>query len=244
MQSEQHQDQELIHEVLTHCKLPDSIDVNVIKSRIFNYITAQEEYYRDTKSPLIIESGISEWITSNASKGTMIGGGSCAMDVKTQENEGIDVMCVIMNKTISNEKSLHQNFKSSGANLDTLFNDKKDNEALSLYMNDLYKKLNDVKNTKNLTDLYILAYISTYTNVYLSCFKINLECIHQVTSGGFVTGKVDDKPSVNIVANNFINSTYGKVNLYKSKKRIELRLLPEIINSEHTVMLYSLEAKE
>ena len=56
-----------------------------------------------------------------------------------------------------------------------------------------------------------------------------------VTSGGFVRG--GDR---NIIANGFINPTEGNVKLYKSKKRLELRLNPEVITSPHTVTLWSL----
>ena len=47
------------------------------------------------------------------------------MDIQTSSNEGIDAMCVVMNKSnTSNEKSLMQNFKTAGENLDTLFREK------------------------------------------------------------------------------------------------------------------------
>ena len=143
-----------------------------------------------------------------------------------------------MNKNLSNEKSLIQNFNSSGADLDILFKEKKDNEALNLYINQYSKKLYNVKNEKNLKDLYILSFISTNKDVYLTCFKINLKNIPNISSGGFVNKQKD--LCSNIIVNNFIKPLYGNVKLYKAKKRIELRLLPAIIKSEHTVKIYSL----
>jgi hypothetical protein len=47
-----------------------------------------------------------------------------------------------MNKGTSNEKSLMQNFSSAGKNLDTLFTEKKDVEALSLFTEEYISKIN------------------------------------------------------------------------------------------------------
>ena len=236
-----------VNEVLELCKIPESINIGMMTEFINKYMESRVSYYREKKRSPFIEDEFSEFYTAKCSNGIEIGGGSCAMDVQTKENEGIDAICVIMNKNSSNEKSLIQNFSSSGVDLDTLFRDKKDSEAIELYLAQYLNKLKDVKNKKKLKELYILAFISTKNDVHMVCFKINLESIKNVTSGGFVktkAGKADK--NVNIIVNNFINPSYGNVKLYKSKKRIELRLLPAVLNSEHAVKVYStgLESKE
>lgn len=224
--------------VLTLCPIPESINIDEIKEKFTNYMDPRKEYYKDKHRAPYVEDEFSEYFTARASGGCEIGGGHCAMDVKTKNNEGIDAMCVIMNKAISNEKSLIQKFVSSGLNLDILFNEKKDEEAVALFMNDYKKKLEKVKEDKNLTDLYILAYISTDTDIYMACFKINISNISLVKSGGFVEGKKGNY--VNIFVDNFINSNIGKVTLYKSKKRMELRLKKQILQYEHVYKIYSI----
>ena len=226
-------------EVLELCSLPESFNINQMKEHINNYMASRVQYYREKKRAPFIEDEFSEYYTAKTTNGIEIGGGSCAMDVQTKDNEGIDAMCVVMNNNSSNEKSLIQNFRSSGLELDTLFNEKKDTEAVNLYVAQYLKKLQDVKREKTLKELYILAFISTRTDVFLACFKINIENIKLVSSGGFVKNK-GAKNAKNIIINNFINPSYGNVKLYKSKKRLELRLQKNILKSEYVVKIYTM----
>ena len=223
--------------VLTLCPFPESINIEVIKEMVNGYMGPREEYYKNKNRSPYIEDEFSEYFTAKASQGEEIGGGHCGTDVKTKDNEGIDAMRVIMDKGTSNEKSLIQNFSSSGSNLDTLFNEKKDEEAVQLFMNDYSDKLKKVKKDKNLKKLYILAYISTNTDIYLACFKMNISKISNVKSAGFVENKTK---CVNININNFIDPNIGKVNLYRSKKRVELRLKQNLLNEEHVHKIYSM----
>ena len=223
--------------VLTLCPFPESINIEAIKEMVNVYMGPRVEYYKNKNRAPYIEDEFSEYFTAIASGGEEIGGGHCGTDVKTKDNEGIDAMCVIMNENMSNEKSLIQNFSSSGSNLDTLFNEKKDEEAVQLYMNDYSNKLKNVKKDKNLQQLYILAYISTNTDIYIACFKMNVSKISNVKSGGFVENK---KKCVNIIIDNFIDPNIGRVNLYRSKKRVELRLKQNILHEEYVHKIYSM----
>lgn len=233
-------DENIINEnnVLTLCSIPESIRVNEIKEKISNYMESRIEYYRCKNRPPFVEDEFGEYFTAISSDGREIGGGNCGMDVITKNDEGIDVTCIIMKQDISNEKSLIQNFTSSGSNLDALFIEKKDEEAVELFMNEYRKKLEKVKEDENLIDLYILAYISTNTDIYLACLQIDISKIRFVNSGGFVKGKKEN--SVNIILNNFINNNIGKVTLYKSKKRLELRLKKDILQEEFIHKIYSI----
>jgi hypothetical protein len=222
--------------VLSLCPFPESFNKDIMIEDIKKYMKPRKEYYKYKNRAPYIEDEFSEYFTARASGGCEIGGGHCGMDVKTKNNEGIDSMCVIMNKDISNEKSIIQNFASSGSNLDILFKEKKDDEAVQLYMNDYIKKLKKVKENKKLSDLYILAFISTCTDIYIACFKINIEKIIYVSSGGFVGNK---EKCVNINVDNFIDSNVGKVSLYKSKKRVELRLKKQLLQEKHVYKIYS-----
>ena len=225
--------------VLTLCPIPESINISEIEENIRNYMEPRIAYYRDKNRSPYVEDEFSEYFTAKSSGGCEIGGGHCGMDVRTRNNEGIDAMCVVMNKDLSNEKSIIQNFASSGSNLDTLFQEKKDEEAVSLFMDDYKKKLENVREEKNLTDLYILAYISTDTDIYVACLKIDISKIINVKSGGFVKGN-NKESHVNILVDNFIDTNIGKVTLYKSKKRVELRLKKAILREEYVYKIYSM----
>jgi hypothetical protein len=227
---------EEMRNVLEICKIPNSLNIEQMKELIKEYMEGRKKFYQSTNRPCMYEDEFSEYHTAICTHGKTIGGGSCGMDVKTGMSEGIDAMCVIMNKTQSNEKSLMQNFSESGENLDHLFHEKDDATAVGLFVEGYSKKLLKCKTEKDLTELYILAFISTHTEVHMTCFNINIENLKNVSSGGFVGDKY-----VNIIVNGFINSAYGNVRLYKSKKRMELRLHHAILQHEHTVKIYSME---
>lgn len=223
--------------VLKICTLPESINVDRMKELVLKYMGSREEFLTLAKRPPSIESWFSELITSIASGGILIGSGSCKMDVKTKDNEGIDSTCLIMHKSGTNEKSIMQNFSKSGNNLDTLFDEKNDKEAVRLFSEGYREKLMKCKNEKKLDRLFILSFISTESEIYLVCFEINTENIGHVYSGGFV--REEGGNCKNISVHNFIDPLYGNVNLYKSKKRLELRLTPGILESQYVVKLYT-----
>lgn len=221
--------------VIEICETPEYIDMTLLKSLVSAYLAPRIPFYTETGGNMFIEDEFSEYFMAKASNGLQIGKGHCPMDVKTSNGDGIDAMCVCLNGNQTNEKSIIQNFAESGRALDGLFADKKDVEAVTLYMADLKKKWNQVKIDKELEDLYYSCFISTKTNVYFATLKINPSAIDDVESAGFRAGSTGDK---NILFRNFIDSSIGIVTLYKSKKRIELRLTRAIIESEYTVKLY------
>ena len=196
------------------------------------YVDSRLDFYKETKRNLVIEDEFSEYWLAKASNGKQIGKGSGGMDIKTSTNEGIDAMCIIMNKTISNEKSLVQNFSTAGQNLDNLFIEKKDTEAIQLFMKTYQTKLNKTKLDYSLEKMYIIGFISLNHSVYATCFELNIDNIPNIVSGGFT------KSNKSIKINNFIDTGFGEVKLYKSKKRIELRLKSSIISQEDTIKLY------
>jgi hypothetical protein len=221
--------------VLEPCNPPASVNTEQLKGYVENYMGGRREFYRETTRSPYIEDEFSEWWTAKASRGIEIGKGSGGMDVKTGVGEGIDAMCVVMNSNGSNEKSLMQNFSEAGANLDTLFIEGKDSDALELFTKGYSEKIMNIKETAGLTDLYILAFVSTMSDIYLVCLKLNPDLISDVRSGGFVGNQ-----GKNIIAKNFINPELGDVKLYKSKKRLELRFKKKVLDSEYVVKLYTL----
>lgn len=224
--------------VLEICPIP--INVEPVMAYISRYMASRASYYAEKKRAPFVEDEFAEYYIAKSSGGSEVGGGSCAMDVIAflKCKIGIDVMCVIMNKSMPNEKSLIQNFSSSGADLDSMFKQRQDKEAVSQYLEQYSHKLEGVKAKHSLEDLYILAFVSTISEIFLVCFKIDMSNIKNVVSGGFVGGE----SSVNISVSNFVDSAYGTVKLYKSKKRMELRLLPAVLKSKLAVKIYELPA--
>jgi hypothetical protein len=210
--------------VLEPCEIPSSIDKNKLKEYVCNYILPRQEFYIKTNRPLYIEDEFSEWWIEKASGGYPVGKGNGATDVITSSKEGIDVMCVIMNSNQTNEKSLIQNFNTAGCDLDSLFKNKEDTSAINLFMDDLKKKLLDVRAKYQLCELYILAYISLQNSIYVCCFKYNIDLIGNIISSGFT------KQGQSIMVGNFIDERFGNVKLYKAKKRLELRLSSSCVN--------------
>lgn len=209
------------------------ININELKILINKYMEPRIEYYESTNTKnLEIESGFSEWWISKVSNGIKIGDGNCPFDILTSKNKGIDVMCMCINGNYSNEKSIIQNFKDSGNNLDYYFSNKNYNEAINIFLESYKKKIINFQNEKKCKEIYYLSFISSSKHVYLSVFKININnIIYTIEDGVTRQGK-----SINIKY--LIDEKYGSTKLYKSKKRIELRLNKNILSSPYTIIIY------
>jgi hypothetical protein len=197
-----------------------------------DYLTdGRMEYYKSTsRQNLILEDGFMEFITANCINGERVGEGHCPVDV-VKDDKGIDVLCVCLNGIHTNEKSIMQNFSKCGNHLDTLFDTCKYQEALSLFTKEYYKKLFNAKKSKKIRKLYYLAFISTNENVYMSVFKINLACILNIKYENIT------KQKKSIKFKGFIDDKFGITTLFKSKKRLEIRLNKNILNFYNTIRL-------
>lgn len=197
-----------------------------------DYITnGRMEYYKSTSRENInLENGIMEFITAKCINGERVGEGHSPIDI-LKNDKGIDVLCVCLNGKQTNEKSIMQNFRKCGNNLDILFDTCKYQEALSLFTKEFYKKLLNAKISKNIKKLYYLAYISTNENVYMSVFKINLECISNIKYENIT------KQKKSIKFKGFIDAKFGITTLFKSKKRLEIRLNKDILDCYNTIRL-------
>ena len=83
-------------------------------------------------------------------------------------------------------------------------------------------------------NLYYLGFVSTVDEVFLVNFKINVE---NIENAGV---KKATKGGVSIFLKNFIRPEHGTVKLYKSKKRVELRLKRSVIEDKNAVSIYKL----
>lgn len=229
---------------MRNTKMLEPCSVKEIKLNISNLISylktdyltpGRREYIRSTSTHNIqLEDGFMEYIVAKCIEGKRVGEGHCPIDIIKDKN-GIDVLCVCINKKTSNEKSMIQNFKNCGHSLDQLFEQNKYGTAVNLYKKEYYNKLCDVKKAYGVEQLFYLGFISTDTSVYLTTLKIDLRSILNAK----VNGVTPAGKSIKII--NFIDSKYGSTILYKSKKRLELRFNRALIYHPYTIKIYSLD---
>lgn len=81
-------------------------------------------------------------------------------------------------------------------------------------------------------DIYYIIFICKSKNVYITCLKLNPINMINMKYSGFT------KTCKNIFIDNFIDNKIGNVKLYKSKKRLELRLHKDIINNDCSVKIF------
>ena len=169
-----------------------------------------------------------------------VGEGSYPIDGINDKN-GYDVSSLALGQTPTGkmkkqtgEKSLSQkfedeNFGDENDNLDSLFNSEKYDEIIKAWKNILKKKWEGTIKDQNLNDLYLINLILYKPENKLMIFllKINHNNLDEVTKG-----KVSAKKT-SVWFNNFIDEKFGNVKVYKSKKRVELRICPqEFINNK------------
>jgi len=122
-----------------------------------------------------------------------------------------------------------QNFSNSN-NLDTLFDTNKGEQAVQIFKDKFRDKCNFKNNQK--MNMYYMIFICKNKSIYMTCLKLNIEHISNMKFSGFT------KTRKNISIDNFIDDTFGNVKLYKSKKKLELRLCKDILNNKCSIKLY------
>lgn len=215
------------------------ININIVKKYVNIDIESNKEYYNDTNSTYkISNSDKAEWIIHKSIiNSKLIGQGNTNVDIKLELNNKIlliDVCVLTLNGSMTNEKSILQNFTSSN-DLDQLFIDEKGIEAVSIFRDKLLLKYNDIKDYK--CEYYYLIFICNKKNIYLTCLKFNSKNIKNIRFDTFIksSNKTERK---NILVSNFIDRTNGNVKLYKSKKRLELRLSSTLLDKDCTIKIY------
>ena len=130
------------------------------------------------------------------------------------------------------EKSLGQkfdddNFGEDGENLDGLFNSKDYDKIISAWIKILKKKWGETTKDHKLKNLYLINLISykPENKLMIVLLKINYDKLDSISKD-----RTTDK---SVWIKNFIDPDIGDIKIYKSKKRLELRLKPkEFINNK------------
>ena len=215
--------------ILEPVNMLDIININILKEYVKKDIESNKEYYDDLHITYKISNPKkAEWILSKSIKDCkLVGDGNTNIDIIIN-NIGIDVSVLTLNNNNTNEKSIMQNFANS-SDLDTLFNINNVEKAVEIFKNKLIDKY---KFSNNIDSIYYLIFICKDTNIYLSCLKLNPVNIINMKSAG-----LSDKGKT-IAIDKFIDKKFGNVLLYKSKKRLELRLSKDIINHTCSIKLF------
>lgn len=217
--------------VVKPCRLLEFINLSVLKKYVKKDIDSNKEYFDDKKITYkISDPKKAEWILHKSIKNSkLVGDGNKNIDIfLSDEKIGIDVSVLSLTKNLTNEKSVIQNFSTEN-NLDNLFLSNKGIDILEIFKNKMMEKY---KSDDEINEFYYVIFVCEKQNVYMLCFEINYENILNMSFDGFT------RNAKSLLINNFIDKQFGETKLYKSKKRIELRLNKNIVNEKYSIKIY------
>jgi hypothetical protein len=219
--------------VLEPCSFLDIINIDTLKKYISKDIDGNKEYFDDRNITYkLSDPKKAEWILHKSIENSeLVGDGNKNIDIILKHKKiGIDVSVLSLTKNMTNEKSVIQNF-TTGNELDNLFLNNKGSEVVEIFKNKMIEKYKSVDN-ENINILYYVIFVCNKQNIYLTCLKANCKNIINMSFQEFT------KTSKSAIIHNFIDMKYGETKLYKSKKRIELRLNKNMIDEFCSVKLY------
>ena len=178
-----------------------------------------------------------------------VGEGSYPIDGIDDKN-GYDVSSLALGQTPktkkmnsqTGEKSLGQkfddeNFGEDGENLDGLFKSKDYVKIISAWKKILKKKWSETIKDQKLENLYLINLISykPEDKMFIVLLKINYEKLDNISE--------DKRTDKSVWVKNFIDPKIGDAKIYKSKKRLELRLKPAEFLKNKSYLEFKLENK-
>ena len=178
-----------------------------------------------------------------------VGEGSYPIDGIDDKN-GYDVSSLALGQTPktkkmnsqTGEKSLGQkfddeNFGEDGENLDGLFKSKDYVKIISAWKKILKKKWSETIKDQKLENLYLINLISykPEDKMFIVLLKINYEKLDNISE--------DRRTDKSVWVKNFIDPKIGDAKIYKSKKRLELRLKPAEFLKNKSYLEFKLENK-
>lgn len=171
---------------------------------------------------------IEQWFVQ-ALNAQSVGAGSYPVDILIPNVFGADVKMLsckidkdgnLKPRELSGETSLAQKFQNTGANLDILFSEARYGEILDGWKEILSNKLYGVMHEQKIDNIYYFFFLRAGSKFYVCGCRVQPEEI----SKSIVN--YEKSNSNNVWVDNFINSEFGKITIYKAKKRMELRLYP------------------
>lgn len=171
-----------------------------------------------------------------------IGSGSYPIDVYSEKQYGADIKFVTskidsdgnFNSSTSGETSLGQNFSDSEeSTLDELFKNKLGQKILDKWSEILQGKYEKPIKEFKLKSIYYFIFVRGGNNIFLSIAKVNKNNIKNLKAS-----KLTEK---SLFVTNFIDEKYGNSKIYKSKKRMELRVNPKNLQKDNLFINWSFD---
>lgn len=185
----------------------------------------------------ITKEFLEQWIAQACGLKT-IGAGNYAIDNYKQGEYGVDVKFVSTKTNSegglvlveSNESSLAQNFKGFGNRLDQLFESKEFDAILKGWIDILKLKLQKPLKDLSLHTLYYFIFIRAGNQIHLA--------IAEVDTTLFDSLRVKNSTLTSVFVDNYIEPEFGNVKIYKSKKRMELRLFAKNLQNRNLLITW------
>jgi len=169
-----------------------------------------------------------------------IGAGSYPVDIYNEE-EGWAADIKMLNAKLnddgelsndeSGEASLGQKFEGVGIDLDSMFSSHQYENIKVAWLNIFAEKIALVEREHNeIKKVIYLFVLRAGYNFYLVGCRVDMSNVENVSVG--------NTTSKSVFLNNFISEKYGKAKIYKSKKRLELRLRPKNWVDDNLAILF------
>jgi len=208
--------------------------LKVIQYFMNTSLFAQPEVYQNRNSlPIQIpKEHLEQWFVQ-ALQVEAVGAGSYPIDILKPNTWGADVKMlsckVDKSDTLTNgdsgETSLAQKFISTGVSLDDMFKQKQYFKIIDGWIDIWKNKLQKVKVDKNIERVYFFFFLrGNKKESYICAFEVDIDNI----STDIITQRDEDNQiKQSIFLDGIIDKKYGNAKIYKSKKRLELRLKPK-----------------
>ena len=226
----------------------DPTSLKVIKYFLRKSLVSQPE-----KLPLqedipiqIPKEHIEQWVCQSIGA-IPVGAGSYAVDVLSKNKEwGADIKmlsCQVnknngqLRNSSSGETSLSQNFGDSesigGNTLDELFKKNEYGVIWDKWKDIFQKKYLKVNQDFGVTKIYYFFILRANLDFHLCGLKVDLNNLEKTEVN------YEKSTSKSVWIKNFIDNNFGNVKVYRSKKRLELRLRPKYWVDNHFVKTFS-----
>jgi hypothetical protein len=217
----------------------DKTSIDVLKFYINKSLFFQPELLKN-QAPFPIQvpkEHMEQWLVQ-AIGAEPVGSGNYPIDIVKPGEFGADVKTVtckynsqgVLSKNLSNEVSLMQNFKECGNQLDYLFKEKEYQKIVEEWKLSLFNKLAKITTENNIPKIYYIFLIKGFNVFHICIFNVNVDNIKNLS--------YNYASSTNLHLNGFIDENIGETTIYKSKKRLELRLFTKyLVENNYTIEL-------
>jgi hypothetical protein len=208
--------------------------LKVIRYFMNTSLFAQPEVYKDKASlPIQIpKEHLEQWFVQ-ALQVEAVGAGSYPIDILKVNEWGADVKMlsckVDKNNNLTNgdsgETSLAQKFVGTGISLDDMFKKEQYQEIINGWISIWKDKLVKVKTDNNIDNIYYFFFLrGSKKESYICAFEVDINNINTE-----IITQRDENSEIkqSVFLNGVIDAKYGNSKIYKSKKRLELRLKPK-----------------